>query len=82
MTECKELDERKHEARVKRRVAYQQRRRELIEMGVLPDRPAGRPRLRPPDEAARVAREQKAASRMRTAQLIREGLARRAAEAV
>ena len=82
MDESDSEQERMHNAHVKKRQAYHERRKKLIEMGVLPERAVGRPRLRPPEEAARVAREQKAASRMRTAQLVREGLAKRAAETV
>jgi hypothetical protein len=60
----------------RRRTRYMTQRRELIELGILPDRKVGRPRLRPPEEALAVAKQQKRESMMRTREMVRVGLAR------
>ena len=65
----------------KRREQYRTYRQKLIDLGILPNRGPGRPRLRPPAEALAVAREQKLASKRRTQEHIRNELARLAAEA-
>jgi hypothetical protein len=64
--------------RAVRRQQYKQRREQLIEMGILPDRKPGRPRIYDPDTSVAVAKQQKLESQRRTAQHIREELARRA----
>ena len=78
---CEQCQERNAKHLARRRARYAEQRRKLDELGILPARKPGRPRLRSPEEAAEVARRQKTESLRRTRQLIRDGLARVAAEA-
>jgi hypothetical protein len=75
-------DQRRLELLMKRRDYYRERRQKLADLGVLPLRKPGRPRLRPPEEALEHAKWQKRESQRRTMERIREGLARLALEAV
>jgi hypothetical protein len=60
----------------KKRLRYHERRHHLIELGILPERVVGRPRLRDQEESFVIAKQQKLESQRKTARMIREGLAR------
>ena len=75
-----EADERKVKLLTRRREGYHQKRRMLVDMGVIPDRGPGRPRLWTPEEAQERIRLQKRESQQRTKEMIRQALARVAAE--
>jgi hypothetical protein len=76
MSAFEQLRAQREELLARRRSRYTSERRALIELGILPQRPVGRPRLRPPDEALAVAKQQKRASQLRTRELVRVGIAR------
>lgn len=65
-----------HAAAAHRKMLYHANRRVLIELGIVPNRGPGRPRLREPEEAAAVAREQKRSSQRRAREHIRAELSR------
>ena len=60
----------------KRREQYRVRKRMLVDMGILPDRRPGRPRLRSLEEAHSIAKAQKLESDRRTRLHIKQELKR------
>jgi hypothetical protein len=73
---CEVEEERRSDFLRKRREWYRARRQKLIDLNILPERKPGRPRLRTPEEAQLVAKQQRRESRLRTMEQIRQGLAK------
>jgi hypothetical protein len=75
-----DADEHKTTLLSKRRARYHEQRRMLVDMGFMPKRGPGRPRLWSPEEARERIKAQKRESQQRTKVLIQQALARMASE--